>query len=64
MSLNKRAKDAITLHHEMYERRCREKAWFRGHSLREVIQRINTMRSEEKHPREYPNDGQGKLKLG
>ena len=43
MKRSKTAKNAISLHHEMYGRRCREREWFKGQSLKQVIQRINTM---------------------
>lgn len=43
MSQEQKIKNPIELHKEMYERRCREAAWYRGQTLKEVVERINAM---------------------
>lgn len=47
-------KNAVDLHREMYERRCRELKWFHGESLKQALERINTVRPTRKQPLSKP----------
>jgi len=43
MNTKTATKNPIELHREMYERRCREISWYHGQSLKQVIERVNTL---------------------
>lgn len=58
MNRSKATKNAIVLHHEMYERRCQERAWFHGQSVKQVIKRINTMPLTKRQSGTASNNGQ------